>query len=147
MGETYEITDLMIKDHKEIIDCLNRIKHSTGEGSNLVSELFDKLKWVLEKHIFVEEKAIFTFFNPKIKEDYREIPCILEEHNLILDMLSKLDKQLTDTGNIDISEFKRVLEKHKNFEENSLYPKLDRNLDKSQKDIIIKRIREITCKE
>jgi len=146
MGESYELTELMIKDHKDIIYCLNKINKSI-EDPELAAELFDKFKWEFEKHIFVEEKAIFTFFNPDIKEDYKDIPYILEEHTTLLEMLMNLEKDIINKKDIDISKFKKLLEQHKNFEENSLYPKLDRSLDKSQKSIIIKRIKEITCRE
>jgi hemerythrin superfamily protein len=44
---------------------------------------------------------------------------------------------------IDYDEFKELIMAHKTFEEVSLYPKLDQELDASQKEEIMKKIREI----
>lgn len=144
MGDTYNITELMIQDHNKTIHCLNKLEKNLGSNIELVTELFDNFKWELEKHLFVEEKAIFTFFNPKSSEEYKEIPYLLDEHIIILDMLKKLESKI-GYEDVDFSKLKEALKHHRDFEETALYPKLDRNLNANQKKIIIDRIKQFTC--
>ena len=55
MGEIYEIADLMIKDHEELIDCLDKLKQNIGKDSKLVNELFDKFK-----EEFTEQRTLYV---------------------------------------------------------------------------------------
>ncbi|MFE3845799.1 hemerythrin domain-containing protein [Thermoplasmatota archaeon] len=111
----------------------------------LMKKSFTKFEWKLEKHIFSEEKVIFTNYNPEdITEGYQMLPELTKQHNFILNQLSNWRKELVNKNKIDgFYKFKKVLINHKIFEENEVYPKLDQSLSDSDKKLIIGRLNEI----
>jgi hypothetical protein len=107
-------------------------------------KVFDTFEWALEKHIFTEEKAIFSSYNPKnISEGYKMVPELIQQHNEILNSARVMRKDLMWNRPVQYHEFKEFIMAHKTFEEVSLYPKLDQELTVAQKDEIIKKIREV----
>jgi hemerythrin superfamily protein len=142
--KTTAILDLMVKDHKKIVGLLNDVKKVIGQDIISTMRVFDKFEWELEKHIFTEEKAIFTSYNPtNIIEGYAMVPELIKEHNEILNNLRLMRKDIKKQRKFDFDKFVEVLMNHKTFEENSLYPKLDQELEESQKKMIIDRINQI----
>jgi hemerythrin-like domain-containing protein len=138
------ILDLMMKDHGKIVKLLLDVKKSIGMEIVSTMKVFDTFEWELEKHIFIEEKAIFSSYKPtNIVEGYKMVPELIQQHNDILNRLRLMRKNLMWQRPIDYDEFEELIMAHKTFEESSLYPKLDQELDVSQKEEIIKKIREI----
>ncbi|DAC72343.1 MAG TPA: hypothetical protein DSN98_05630 [Thermoplasmata archaeon] len=138
------ILDLMIKDHGKILKLLQDVEKSIGMELVSTMKVFDTFEWELEKHIFIEEKAIFTSYSPtNIVEGYKMVPELIQQHNEILNKLRVMRKNLMWQRPIDYDGFKELIMAHKTFEEASLYPKLDQELDVSQKEEIIKKIREV----
>ena len=138
------ILDLMMKDHGKIVKLLLDVEKSIGMELISTMKVFDTFEWELEKHIFIEEKAIFTSYKPtNIVEGYKMVPELIQQHNDILNRLRVMRKNLMWQRPIDYNEFKELIMAHKTFEEASLYPKLDQELDVSQKEEIMKKIREI----
>ena len=141
-----EIPDLMKKNHYRIEQLLKEFKTIYEKNPKLIFSSFDKFKWELEKHLFIEEKAIFIFYSPKDAEDFDTIPNLVQEHRKMLELLNKIENNLK-SKNVDISELLKLLIKHRNFEDGTLYPKLDRELEDSKKKIIIERLTENFPKE
>jgi len=138
------ILDLMIKDHGKIVTLLLDVEKSIGMELISTMKVFDTFEWELEKHIFIEEKAVFSSYKPtNIVEGYKMVPELIQQHNDILNRLWVMGKNLMWQRPIDYDEFKELIMAHKTFEEVSLYPKLDQELDASQKEEIMKKIREI----
>ena len=138
------ILDLMIKDHGKIVKLLLDVEKSNGMELVSTMNVFDTFEWELEKHIFIEEKAIFTSYKPtNIVEGYKMVPELIQQHNEILNKLRVMRKNLMWQRPIDYTAFKEFIMAHKTFEEASLYPKLDQELDVSQKEEIIRKIHEI----
>jgi iron-sulfur cluster repair protein YtfE (RIC family) len=138
------LTDLMVKDHGKIVKMLHDVEKSIGMELISTMKVFDNFEWELEKHMFVEEKAIFTSYNPKnIASGYRMMPTLVQQHNDLLNKLQVMRKDLTWQRPAKFEEFRELLLTHKTFEETSLYPKLDQELSVQQKEEIIKKIREI----
>ena len=54
----------MIADHSKILKLLHDVEKSSGMELVSVMKVFDTFEWELEKHIFTEEKAIFTSYSP-----------------------------------------------------------------------------------
>ena len=52
-------------------------------------------------------------------------------------------QEMIKKGKCSFSEFEKILTEHKEFEEESIYPKLDSELNDYGKKIIIQRINEI----
>ena len=138
------ILDLMMKDHGKIVTLLLDVEKSIGMEILSTMKVFDTFEWELEKHIFIEEKAVFSSYKPtNIVEGYKMVPELIQQHNDILNRLRVMRKNLMWQRPIDYDEFKELIMAHKTFEEVSLYPKLDQELDASQKEEIMKKIREI----
>jgi iron-sulfur cluster repair protein YtfE (RIC family) len=138
------LTDLMVKDHGKIVKMLHDVEKSIGMELISTMKVFDNFEWELEKHMFVEEKAIFTSYNPKnIASGYRMMPTLVQQHNDLLNKLQVMRKDLTWQRPAKFEEFRELLLTHKTFEEASFYPKLDQELSVQQKEEIIKKIREI----
>ena len=138
------ILDLMMKDHGKIVTLLLDVEKSIGMELISTMKVFDTFEWELEKHIFIEEKAVFSSYKPtNIVEGYKMVPELIQQHNDILNRLRMMRKNLMWQRPIDYDEFKELIMAHKTFEEVSLYPKLDQELDVSQKEEIMKKIREI----
>lgn len=138
------ILELMTKDHAKLVKLLRDVEKSIGMELVSTMKVFDTFEWELEKHIFIEEKAIFSSYNPtNIIEGYKMVPGLIQQHNEILNRLRMMRKNLLWQRSIDYNEFTELIMAHKTFEEVSLYPKLDQELDVLQKEEIIKKIREI----
>lgn len=140
------ILELMTIDHSKILKLLHDVEKSSGMELISVMKVFDTFAWELEKHIFTEEKAIFTSYSPKnIVEGYKMVPEIIQQHNDILNRVRVMRKDLMWNKPVHYHEFKELLVAHKTFEEVSLYPKLDQELTDPQKQEIITRIRQIVA--
>jgi hypothetical protein len=148
MSETNSILALMIKDHCRIVELLIRFEEKSKKDFDSMKNAFNKFEWELEKHIFTEEKAIFTSYNPKdILKGYEMLPELTKQHNYIVNILNNWRDDIRNKRMIyDISGFKEYLDIHKNFEEQKVYPKLDESLPEKEKKNIITRINEIAQK-
>jgi iron-sulfur cluster repair protein YtfE (RIC family) len=142
--KTTAILDLMIKDHGRLIALLNKIEKSLDLETDISIKAFDSFEWALEKHIFTEEKAIFTSYQPdNISTGFKMLPNLIKEHNEILNRLRVMRRDVLTGHNSDFLGFKELLLKHKLFEEEELYPKIDQELSEKDKKIIIDRIQEL----
>ncbi|PNX47142.1 MAG: hypothetical protein BV459_05040 [Thermoplasmata archaeon M11B2D] len=144
MMKSTSILELMIADHSKILKLLHDVEKSSGMELVSVMKVFDTFEWELEKHIFIEEKAIFTSYSPtNIIEGYKMVPELIQQHNDILNRVRVMRKNLLWNRPVQYDEFKERIVAHKTFEEVSLYPKLDQELTDQQKQQIITKIREI----
>ena len=138
------ITEAMIRDHTKIVRLLTRFETSIDQEKPIMMKAFHEFLWELEKHFFTEEKAIFIAYDPEDKTvGYAMIPELIKEHNEIFNELKIMRKSIKMNKNFDFQGFKRLLVKHKNYEEETVYPKFDQELDESEKKYIIHRINDI----
>lgn len=136
------ILNLMIKDHEKIINFINEIESK----DHFDIDLFSSFKWHLEKHIFTEEKAIFSSYRLDKNNDSdqtKSFEQLSKEHTVILGLIDKILRENLPSGNINFGKLKKLLNKHRNFEEEKIYPKLDENLTISDKNRIIQRIKDM----
>ena len=83
--KTTSILELMTADHTRILKLLHDVEKSIGIELVSLMKVFDTFEWALEKHIFIEEKAIFSSYSPKnISEGYKMVPELIQQHNEIL---------------------------------------------------------------
>ena len=145
MNEKTSILSLMVKDHKEIETLIKKLDESIDKDYEKMRKAFEQFEWKLEKHLFTEEKAIYTFYEPTdISNGYVMLPILMKHHNFILNTLSIMRRQVNNgKAPQDHLQLKSFLEKHKNYEEREVYPRLDDTLNDEQKKKIITRIREI----
>lgn len=144
MSEQKSILSLMTKDHEDIERLIKKLDESIDLDYDAMKKAFEQFEWKLEKHIFVEEKAIYTFYEPMdIEHGYEILPTIIKHHNFILNSLSIMRRQVQNGKKPeDHLQLKSFLHKHKNYEEREVYPRLDESLDNSQKKQVIDRINE-----
>ena len=143
------ISNIMIKDHRRLEKFLDELEENIDKEYSLMRESFNKFEWELEKHLFTEEKAIFTLYNPEdVNEGYKMLPELTNQHNFLVNKLDNWRKDIRNQRKIDgFYEFKKFLIKHREFEEQEVYPRLDETLNETQKKHIINRINEITYKK
>ena len=139
-----EILDLMVRDHNRLMVYLKEVENNLGHDFGFLSNSFNIFQWNLEKHFFVEEKAIFTAYNPdEPDKEYTNFSELMDQHTEILEKIESLRKRLQKREPFDLNDLKKLLVKHKTFEEKSIYPVLDQEIDDCVKRVIIDRIKEI----
>jgi len=145
MSKSNKILSLMTKDHCKIEELLNNLENSNKIDFESMSKSFYKFEWELEKHIFIEEKAIFTSYRPdNVVEGFKMLPELTNQHNFILNTINNWRNEVRKKRNLtNIYSFKQFLIKHKNYEEKEVYPKLDQALSEHEKKHIIAKINEI----
>ena len=148
MNTQISILALMTKDHCKIEELINDLEAKTKEDYNSMRQAFNIFEWELEKHIFTEEKAIFTSYNPEdVSEGYKMLPELTKQHNFIINTLNNWREDVRKRRMIsDVYSFKEFIIKHKNFEEEKVYPKLDEALPEEEKRNIVAKINEIVQK-
>jgi hemerythrin superfamily protein len=146
MSEKNSILELMIRDHCKIEELINDLEKNSKFNFDSIKKSFNKFEWELEKHIFTEEKAIFTAYNPEdVSEGYKMLPELTKQHNFIINTLKNWRDDVRRRRMIrDVYSFKEFIIKHKNFEEEKVYPKLDESLPEDEKQQIIAKINEIS---
>jgi hemerythrin superfamily protein len=145
MNNDISILKLMIKDHSKLVNLINNLEEKSKENFKSMKDAFTKFEWELEKHIFIEEKAIFTDYNPEdITEGYKMLPELTKQHNYIINALNNWRDDV-QKGRIitDVNSFKEFLINHRSFEEEKVYPQLDESLQDEKKKHIINKINEI----
>jgi iron-sulfur cluster repair protein YtfE (RIC family) len=139
MDSDETIPNVMKRHHRIIEGLLNELKKSEGTRDSKL-QIFHKFKWELEKHFFIEEKAIFFYINTGDKESSEMKAQLMKEHDTILDDVEKTEIELKNSADVDVIELMAPLIKHRIFEDNVFYPKLDQELDESKKKKILDRI-------
>ena len=148
LTKSLSILELMVKDHKKIEDLLSKLEEETKNDFETMEKAFFKFEWELEKHVFTEEKAIFTSYTPEdVIEGYKMLPELTKQHNYIVNRLNNWREDIRKKRMLsDINSFKIFLNKHKNFEEEKVYPNLDQSLPEKEKKHILAKINEIVQK-
>jgi len=140
-----EITILRVmdKDHKKIREVLIDFEKEENKNFEKSKEIFMRFKWMLEKHFFIEEKAIFNFYVVESMEENENLMRILKEHREILDLIKRSEELLFDEKKLEIEELKHYINAHAKFEDEVFYPKLDESTEEDKKQEMINRIKDI----
>ncbi len=143
-----QISELMVKDHNLIMQNIKDLEDMKERDITYINKLFNDFKWNLEKHFFVEERAVFTFYNPeKVDESYEIFVNLTKQHTDILEEVENIQKKLQKWEPFDFEDLKKLLVSHKTLEENNLYPVLDQEISEGEKRFIIERIEDIRLGE
>ena len=138
------ILELMVRDHNRLTEYLKDVENNLGRNFGFLSNSFNTFQWNLEKHFFVEERAIFTSYNPdEPDKEYNYFSDLMDQHTEILDKIESFRKKLEKREPFDLNELKKLLVKHKIFEEKSIYPVIDQEISEGEKRFIIERINEV----
>ena len=134
---------IMLREHERINEFLEEFSECRNNDLNKFMEIFSRFKWNLEKHFFLEEKAIFNVLEITDGTEVSDIFDLMQEHGDILKETKKVGKTLSQNSCPDMTELIEKLQKHAEFEDHFFYPKLDNVLSHQQKEEIIKRAEEI----
>jgi hemerythrin-like domain-containing protein len=141
-----KITEVMCEEHRRIEKILEEFEKLVHIDFGSSKDAFNKFKWNLEKHLFVEEKVIFEVCNSDCGEEVSEIFDLMQEHGEIIGLIKEIEKKLFMNFKPNLSVMKELLEKHVYFEENRFYPMLDKELSTERKQEIFERAEEILRK-
>ena len=102
MTENINIFKLMIEDHNKLEKLLDKLEEDAEKSYEALTKTFWKFEWELEKHIFTEEKAIFTYYEPEdIVQGYKMLPQLTKQHNEILNKLEIMRRNIREKKEID----------------------------------------------
>ena len=135
-----EIFNIMAMQHEFIESLLSDFEYFRDKELPEFKEVLNLFVWNLEKHIFLEEKilySIYSIWDGNIEGMFE----ILGDHGEIRVFIKKIKS--SDFGKSDISTLKELLEDHFALEETILYPNLEKVLNAEQKKFIVERAQEI----
>ena len=135
-----EIFKVMSLQHEFIESLLDDFEESSDMNLPNSKEALNLFVWNLEKHIFLEEKilySIYSIWDGNIEGMFE----ILGDHGEIMVFLKKIKS--SNFGKSDITSLRELLENHFALEETMLYPNLEKVLNVEQKKFIIERAEEI----
>lgn len=136
------ISKLMLRDHARIEASLDRLKNGLAGDFKALMDYFSDFKWEVERHFFFEEKVIFSDLKIKDEETSGMVNKILEDHELIFKYLLEIDDCIEEQEILpDLSKLMVLLKSHKDFEDETVYPRLDSELSDKDKRIIINRLK------
>ena len=138
----------MVIHHGLLEALLTVFKDELGKSSQRAAETLDNFQWEFEKHIFGEEKVIFRLCKQQEPEICELVKKMEGEHTVMLNILEELKKSdLTVENEAKAKKFYDFLVRHREVEENELYPRMDQELSDEVKEDIISRIDEIPIKK
>jgi len=140
MKKKRSIAETMVKHHVKIDKLLHEFKNEIKQKDAPLIGAFNKFKWELERHFFIEEKAIFQLHYSENEKSNKIREQLMEEHSILRRIIDRIENDLLNNREIDLYGFRKKLLKHKEFENREFYPRLDEELDDSRKKIIIERL-------
>lgn len=132
------ISEFMLKEHEKIRKKLEELKNTNNK-----IHIFNDLKWTLEKHLFLEEKVLFVFYEKIQGEEVDDFFNLMQEHERIMSLLKNIQDTLNENPSDKINELINLLEEHSFFEDKKFYPKLDSELSEEQKQEIFEKSKDI----
>ena len=127
----------MLEEHERLHLLLDNFEKTLKNNAFLAGKKLDVFKWNLEKHFFLEERAVFVAYSNKSENEKTEIDKLIKEHINILSLLSDLEKEFLLGRKPDFSELNEMMRLHSKFENELFYPKLEKELDDEQKESMI----------
>ncbi len=138
---------LLKQDHEKVAGIFEKLEPTTERALKTREELFAQLKGELDVHAEVEEQI----FYPAIKdaEETHEITLeAYEEHNVVKTLLAELDAEPKDTEEwkAKLTVLKENVEHHVEEEEEEMFPKARKVLDKELVEDLGTRMEEAKAK-
>jgi hemerythrin-like domain-containing protein len=145
--EIDKVSIYMIKDHLRLLSLLHSFEMNINQVNKERLESFWNFKWYIEKHIFVEERALFSSirYDSKENEEYTLFYEITEQHKEIINEIENLYHNLQNNLGVSIIKLRDLLNEHLKFEENIAYPKLDEIINDSEKTRLLNQMKDIIC--
>ena len=88
MTQNTNVVKLMVKHHCKIEKLLENFEANIDSDYESLLKTFSDFEWELEKHIFIEERVIYTQYNPDdIAGGYKMLPKLTTQHNFIINKI------------------------------------------------------------
>jgi hypothetical protein len=141
----YKVSVYMIKDHYRILSLLHGFEMSFQQDQHTRMNSFLNFKWYLEKHIFIEERALFSLIRiEKVNTELYDIyPELVEQHKEILSEVEQIYKQINQEIECDTNKLRDLLTIHLKYEEKIAYPALDTTITEEEKTRLFDQIKDI----
>jgi iron-sulfur cluster repair protein YtfE (RIC family) len=127
-----QISDMMLKDHAKAMKMMNDFMNGWAT--------LEQLKNALQRHFFIEEKAVFSFSQSNDPADLQKSIDLIKEHEDMLKLLVDIEDSKGAEKDALIRNLNKALNHHKQYEDDEFYPALDRNLTDAQKKVILAKI-------
>jgi hemerythrin len=132
----------MDEQHKHLIDMLENFLREFNKEPFESGLILEKFKVYVERHFSIEEVAIFNTYESMDSDNVENTFQLMQEHQTIMALFNKIENELGEKAIEDVKELERMLNKHRQFEDETFYPRLDEELNENQKVIIIGKIKE-----
>lgn len=133
--QALSVTGLFVEDHRRILFLLQNFKENKDRNIKKSIEVFNQLRQALQKH-FREEDILYSKCKYSTGTILPILNTIRTEHHMIYSKLNEIQNALNTDQKIDLSGFYDLLEKHRDTEEEFLYPEFDNILsDRDKEDV------------
>ncbi|MBR9704586.1 hemerythrin domain-containing protein [Candidatus Pacearchaeota archaeon] len=136
-----KIINIMNKEHKMIRNIFNAFENNLRFDFQSSKEIFRVFVWNLEKHIFIEEKIIYSVYS--VWNNSEEILGLLGDHKDILYLIKKIENTLSKNKIPNVSDLKIILNEHFILEEEILFPLFDDVLKGNLRELFLDRTNEV----
>ncbi len=122
---------MLIEDHDKFKDELEKIMATTDKAIKTREELFTRLKKEIELHSKIEEQILYPLLEEK--KDTKDLTLeSYEEHHVVDELLAEINTldPSDETWIAKVTVLKENLEHHIKEEEDELFPKAQKILDK-----------------
>lgn len=134
----------MLKEHRKMDNLLSDFGREIARDFEESKIRFSEFVWCLQKHFFLEEKAIFVMGDKLIGEDVVNVFELMKEHGEIMELVKNIEEGINTGVKVDISSLRTLILKHAAFEDKYFYPELDETLDIETKEQIISKIKQMS---
>jgi hemerythrin superfamily protein len=135
--------ELLQRDHSKILTLINKLEKTTRRAIKTRNNLFTQLNQELDQHAMLEEEI----FYPELKNHPKVKPLVkqaLQDHKEIRKILKEL-KSLPRAGDEwipKLTELKKIMSDHMNYEEEKIFVHAVKLLSEEQKEDIYSRVEE-----
>ena len=124
---------LMKDDHGKIKLLVKKLEMQYLVSPGQTGKCFSDLMSELEKHFMVEEKAIFDLLDEATPRCYDMMTRLLQEHNHISSLMKDIKRCIRRKDLPPFEDLAYALNRHREFEDRSFYPVLEKELDSARK--------------
>lgn len=143
MAKMGPITLLMLKHHGIINGFLGDFEKVSEDDPDELKGTFNIFKWNLEKHVFVEEKNIFTIADKTNKLEMMQLKNLLKDHKDIMVVVDNISEDINDGRKPNVKILRDILFAHEGREIENFYPLLDNRLSAEDKNDLVQRVNDI----
>jgi len=136
----YTIQSIFAKDHHEIAEELDHLDALSSKTSEDFLPEYKKFRWHLQKHFFLEEKALWIYCDMEKKFNQEMITDLLNDHDFLIEFYNRIAIVDQTERKTILSEFIQKIREHVKYETENFYQVLDEELESTEKSSVIEAI-------